>query len=175
MRIIDRNTADRDTLANFLASPTFPPRLLAGSRVWTAVGYQDHGPENGPKVNIPRNQGGTITTSQENSYTKVIGDLLHTVRWDDGQESKHYSRDLFCIGRFQSRTEFEQAIKPTGIAELTVGPGGGFRHVRLELEYDGKRHKVELYNPSFWQGCLEPIVKQSGFTISTTRLPGKIK
>jgi hypothetical protein len=95
------------------------------------------------------------------------------VRWDDGQVSKHYSGKLFCIGRFQSRAEFEQAIKPAGVAELTVGPAGGFRHARLELEYDGKYQTVELYDGAFWQECVEPVVKQSGCTISITRLPSK--
>jgi len=153
--------------------PTFPPRLIVGNRVWTKTGYRDHGPEFGPKIDIAPNQGGTITASQETEYTKIIGDSLHTVRWDNGQVSKHYSGKLFCIGRFHSRADFEQAIKPTGVAELTVGPGGGFRHVRLALEYDGKHQSVELYNGIFWQECVEPIVKNSGCTISTTRLPSK--
>ncbi len=133
----------------------------------------DHGPEYGPKVDIAPNQGGTITASEENGYTRIIGDLLHTVHWDDGQLSKHYSKELFCIGRFESRTEFEQAIKPTGVAELTVGPAGGFRHVRLELEYDGKRQTAELRDGVFWHECVAPIVKNSGCTISITRLPSK--
>ena len=152
---------------------TFPPKLIVGNRVWTASGYRDHGPEYGPKVDIAPNQGGTITASQENGYTKIIGDLLHTVRWDNGQVSKHYSRELFRIGRFQSRTEFEQAIKPAGVAELTIGPAGAFRHVRLELDYDGKHQTAELYDQAFWAECVEPIVKKSGCTISITRLPSK--
>ncbi len=153
--------------------PKFPPRLIVGNRVWTTTGFCNHGPESGPKVDIAPNQGGTITASQENSYTRVLGDFLHTVRWDNGQESKHYSRELFCIGRFQCRTEFDQAIKPVGVVELTVGPAGGFRHVRLELEYDGNQQTVELRDPVFWEKCLESIVKKSGRTISITRLPSK--
>jgi len=153
--------------------PTFPPRLVVGSRVWTMNGYRNHGPEYGPKVDIGPNQGGTITASQETVYTRIIGGLLHSVRWDDGRESKHYSRELFCIGRFRSRTEFEQAISPSGVAELTVGPAGGFRHVLVELEYDGQRQIVKLFDRMFWQECLEPIVKKSGCGISTVRLPGK--
>jgi hypothetical protein len=154
-------------------SPTFPPRLIVGNRVWTASGYQDHGPESGPKVDIDPNQGGTITASQENSYTRLIGGLLHTVQWDNSQVSKHYSRELFCIGRFQSRTEFEQAIKPTGVAKLTVGPAGGFRHVLLELEYDGHKQAIELYDRVLWEEFLVTIVKNSGCTVSTVRLPSK--
>lgn len=156
-------------------SPTFPPRLIVGIRVWTTRGYRNHGPEYGPKVDIAPNQGGTITASQENSYTRFFDDFLHTVRWDNGQESKHYSRELFCIGGFQSRTEFEEAIKPVGVVELTVGPAGGFRRVRLELEYDGHQATVELCDRVFWEECLESIVKKSGNTISITRLPSKRK
>jgi len=163
----------KGTLMERQESPTFPPRLIVGNRVWTTSGYRDHGPEFGPKVDIAPNQGGTITASQENSYTRVIGDFLHTVRWDNGQESKHYSSELFCIGLFQSRTDFEEAIKPTGVPELTVGPAGGFRRVRLELEYEGKPQTVELRDGAFWRECVEPIVKKSGCTISTTRLPSK--
>jgi hypothetical protein len=172
-QLVDTTTMERTTLIEQRESPTFPPRLIVGNRVWTASGYRDHGPEYGPKVNIAPNQGGTITASQENSYTRLLGDLLLTVRWDDGQVSKHYSGKLFCIGRFQSRTEFDQAIKPVGVAELTVGPAGGFRHALLELEYDGKYQTVELYDGAFWQECVEPVVKQSGCTISITRLPSK--
>jgi len=154
-------------------NPTFPPRLIVGNRVWTTSGYRDHGPEYGPKVDIAPNQGGTITASQENAYTKIIGDLLHTVLWDNGQVSKHYPKEILCVGRFKSRREFEDAIQPTGVAELTVGPAGGFRHVRLELEYDGKQQSVELSDGVFWQEFVEPIVKKFGCTISTTRLPSK--
>lgn len=154
-------------------NPTFPPRLVAGNRVWTASGFRDHGPEFGPKVDIAPNQGGTISDSQENSYTRIIGGSLYTVNWDSGQVSKHYPKELFCIGHFQNRTEFEQAIQPTGVVELTVGSGGGFRHVTIELEYDGNRQKAEIYNPSLWQECVEPIVKNSGCAISILRLPSK--
>jgi hypothetical protein len=154
-------------------SQTFPPTLVVGSRVWTSNGYNDHGPVDGPKIDIAPNQGGTITATQKPYFT--MDDLLYSVRWDNGQESKHYYRELFSIGRFQSRVEFEQAIKPFGVAELTLGPAGGFRHARFELEYDGKHQTVEIYNRDLWIECVEALVKKAGCTISTTRLPGKSK
>ncbi len=154
-------------------SPTFPPRPIVGNRVWTVRGYANHGPVDGPKVDIAPNQGGTITDTQKPYYT--MDHLLYTVRWDNGQVSKHYYRELFCIGRFQNRTEFEQAIKPAGAVEVTVGPAGGFRHVRFEVEYDGKHQAIELDDRGFWLECVEAIVKKTGCTISTTKLPGKKK
>jgi len=152
-------------------SQTFPPALIVGGRVWTTNGYHDHGPHEGPKVEIAPNQGGTITATQRPYFT--MDNLLYTVQWDNGQLSKHYYRELFCIGRFQTRAEFEQAIRPTGAVELTVSSAGGFRHVRFELEYDGNRQTVELYDRDLWFECVKALAEKTGCTISTTRLPGK--
>jgi len=64
-------------------------------------------------------------------------------------------------------------IPPAGVAELTIGPAGGFRHVELELEYDGKQQLVQLYEQALWYECVEPIVKKAGGVISVNRLPSK--
>jgi hypothetical protein len=37
----------------------FPP-LERGTRVWAGAGYLDHGPKEGPKINIAGNQAGTV-------------------------------------------------------------------------------------------------------------------
>jgi hypothetical protein len=116
---------------------TFPPKLIVDNRVWTEQGYLNHGQLEGPKIDIAPNQGGTIADAREASHF-ISGSMLYTVRWDDGKISKHYADELFCIGRFQTRKEFEAAIKPTGAVELTLGPASGFRSVRLDLEYDGQ-------------------------------------
>ena len=148
---------------------TFPPTLAVGSRVWTANGYPNHGPLDGPKVDIAAAQGGTVTAAQKMYLT--MDNSLYTVEWDNGQASKHYYRELLCIGRFQDLKEFEQAIRPAGAATLTVGPKGGFRHVQLELEYDGLRQTVELYDRDLWQQYVERLVRSSGCEITKNRLP----
>lgn len=122
---------------------TFPPRLAPGRRVWTQSGFTHPGQMEGPWVDIAPNQGGTITETQQPYYTRW--DLiLYSVRWDNGQVSKHYAKELPCIGRFQNRVEFEAAIRPSGTVRITVGPGGGFRHVDFDLEYDGRSETAIL-------------------------------
>jgi len=147
---------------------TFPPALIVGNRVWTDHGYQNHGPLEGPKVDIAPDQGGTITAVEKPYHT--MDHVLYAVRWDNEQVSKHYEKELFCIGRFQSRKEFEKAITPIGTAELTVGPAGGFRNARFEVEYDGQPQTAEVQDRRLWLECVEPLVRKSGLTISTTKL-----
>lgn len=150
----------------------FPPTLTVGSRVWTDSGYKDHGPMEGPRIDIAPNQGGTIATTQEPYYTHPDR-VLYVVRWDNGQVSKHYETQLLPIGRFQTRAEFEAAIKPMGTVKLTVGPGGGFKHVDLDLEYDGHAQSATITDVRLWRECVEPIVKRLGLPVSTTKLPMK--
>lgn len=151
----------------------FPPPLRVGNRVWTTHGYSAHGPLEGPKIDIAPNMGGTITGT-ERPYS-TMDQLLYTVHWDNGQISKHYSNDLFCIGRLQTRTEFEDAIHVTGPIEVTVGPLGGFLHVKIALVYDGHAQDVEIYDRGLWLDCLEPLAKKHGATINTIKLPPKAR
>ena len=118
--------------ATFATESRLPPQLDVGSRVWTTRGYRDHGPSDGPKIDIAPNMGGTITGT-ECPYS-TMDSLLYTADWDNGQTSKHYSKGLFCIGHFQSRSEFEAAINLAGTVELTLGPQCGFRHAKITLE-----------------------------------------
>jgi len=99
--------------------------------------------------------------------------LLYTVRWDNGQVSKHYATGLFCIGRFQSLSEFKQAISVEGPVELVLGPQRGFRAVKMRLEYDGELHEVELDqgDRSVWVNILDPMVREVGLPIEETILP----
>lgn len=132
---------------------TFPPTLAVDNRVWTKDGYKGHGPPEGPRVDITGNQGGTVVKTDKPYST--MDHLLYTVRWDKGQVSKHYEKDLFCIGPYQSRAEFEGAIKPTGDVELTVGPARGFRSARFELEYGGKIQIASVQNRKLWSECID--------------------
>jgi hypothetical protein len=149
----------------------FPPPLEIGSRVWTVGGYHDHGPLEGPKINITPNMGGTITATESPYYT--MDSLLYAVHWDNGQISKHYTKGLFCIGRFQTRTEFEAAININGTVELTLGPQGGYRHARVCLRYDGHPQEVEIDDRVLWIDCLERLARKNGVQIHTIILPPK--
>ena len=115
--------------------------------------------------------GGTITETERPYYTS--DSLLYTVDWDNGQTSKHYSNGLFCIGRFQSRSEFEAAINVIGPVELTLGPQGGFRHAEIILEYDGDYQEAEIDDRSLWIDLLEPLAQKPGVIINTIKLSPK--
>ena len=151
-----------------MAALQFPPTLAAGNRVWTDHGFQDHGPSEGPRVDIAANQGGIVTHTEKPYHT--MDQLLYVVRWDNGEVSKHYDKELFCIGHFQNRGDFEAAIRPTGEVSLTVGPAGGFRNAEFELEYDGHAQTAEVTDRRLWLECIEPVVKRLGLKISTTKL-----
>ena len=148
----------------------FPPPPTMGSRVWTRHGYQDHGPLEGPRINVAPNMGGTISATEIAYYAMA---LLYTVQWDNGQVSKHYENGLFCIGQFHTRSEFEAAINVTGPVELTVGPQGGFRQVQVALEYDGQPQDVCIYDRRLWYDCLEALAEKNKVHIHTIRLPAK--
>lgn len=149
--------------------PKFPPPLVVDARVWTTYGYADHGPKEGPKVDIAPNMGGTITRTEQPYAT--MDQLLYSVLWDNGQTSKHYWAGLFCIGRFKTPSEFEAAIHFTGAIELTLGPKGGFRYVNFSLDYDGQPEDTETYNRGLWLDYLQPLAEKQGVTIHTISLP----
>ena len=162
-------------MADSSMSSTFPPPLLVGARVWTADGYREHGPIEGPKVDIPANPGGTVETTSKPYST--MDQLLYMVRWDNGQTSKHYAKGLFCIGRFKTFEEFKAAIVPQGPVQLTLGPQGGFREARFSVKYDGRTQEAALLqgDRELWINCVEPIVKERRVKISETRLPSARK
>ena len=64
-------------------------------------GYPDHGPMEGPKVSIPADTGGSIVDT-EKPY-RTMDQLLYVVRWDTGQTSKHYFKQLCGIGQYAIR------------------------------------------------------------------------
>lgn len=149
--------------------------LRVGSRVWTASGYQDHGPLDGPKVTIPANVGGSVIATEKPYYT--IDQLLYVVRWDTGQTSKHYFKQLFCIGHFTDLKVFEEAvITASGTAELVLGPQGGFREMGAELVLaDGSSVRLGLFEGQgrFWEEILQPMFRKSAIELKVTRLQAK--
>jgi hypothetical protein len=125
-----------------LACPKFPPRPGEGMRVWSEHGYENHGPAQGPKVDIAPKTGGTVVCTEKPYIT--MGQLLYVVKWDDGQTSKHYYSGLFCIGRFANYEEFEAGIELQGDIDLKLGPSGGLREARMRIRYDGEVEDVHL-------------------------------
>jgi hypothetical protein len=125
----------------------------------------------GPKVNIPPRMGGVVTAT-EKPY-RTMDHLLYKIRWDNGQVSKHYYRGFFCIGRFESRDEFEGAIRLEGQVQLTVGPGGGFRSGLMRVVYDGESREGRLtqQDRDLWVDFLEPLAKRQKVEVLTTKLP----
>lgn len=81
------------------ARQAFPPTLIVGNRVWTVAGYHDHGPIEGPKVDIAPNQGGTIAAIQKPYYT--IDHLLYTVLWITGSCQSTTTKSCSVLGGFK--------------------------------------------------------------------------
>jgi len=129
--------------------------------VWAVWGYPQHGPVNGPKIDIPANMGGKIVRTEPAFTTGPFsgGQKLYVVKWDNGQESKHYYQNLLSIGPFQTLVEFETAFRMAEDAELTIGSQGGFRRFRASLQHQGVCVRVELTTEqrSFWQGYLAQL------------------
>jgi len=125
----------------------------------------------GPKVNIAGEQGGTVQGTTKPYLT--MDQLLYTVRWDNGQTSRHYAKGLLCIDRFATLDEFRAAIIPREPVELTLGPRGGFREATVPLIYDGETYTAHLFqgDRAIWDGFIRPIVNDRGLTIHEERLP----
>lgn len=140
------------------------PRV--GSRVWTIVGYQQHGPMEGPLVDVPPNTGGVIT-SQESRF----GSPLFRVQWDSGQRTAHYENGLCCIGTFQTLQEMAAAIRDGGRnARVHLGPGGGLREFTMEVAGDPPVSiGLTSEQSSTWRNVLEPLLQDAGIEVAVTQ------
>jgi hypothetical protein len=78
------------------------------------------------------------------------------VRWNNGQISKNYKRELLPKGRFDICSQFEAAIKPKMTVELTIGPGRGFKNFDLNVEYDGQSQSATITDAWLWHEYVEP-------------------
>ncbi|MBI2920101.1 MAG: hypothetical protein HYY18_03330 [Planctomycetes bacterium] len=149
--------------------------LRVGNRVWSMGGYPDHGPMEGPKVSIPADTGGTVVDT-EKPY-RTMDQLLYVVRWDTGQTSKHYFKQLFGIGQYATVADFHRAIETaSGKAEVVLGPQGGFREARVELMLgNGSAARIELYEGQghFWDH-VKPMLAKSAVAVAETRLKAKM-
>ncbi|MFV0934624.1 MULTISPECIES: hypothetical protein [Pseudomonas] len=151
----------------------FPPKPDVGSRVWSGSGYLEHGPIEGPKVDIASKIGGVITNASKPYST--YDDKLCVVQWDDGTNSKHYSNDLVCIGRFQSFQEFESATQIHGPIQVTAGPQGGFQEAKFSVTYDGQVIDAHLLksDQKFWTQCIQPLARTQKIAIKEKRVQAK--
>lgn len=152
-----------DKSTHAIAKEPFPPAIEKGCRVWTEYGYHQHGPVDGPKQDIMGPQAGEVTGTEKPYYT--MDQLLYSVLWDNGQTSKHYYQELFSIGRFNTRAEFEAAFKLKGEITMKVGPRGGFRSITFHVEYDGRLIEWETRDRGVWKGVIEPAATRDRIEI----------
>jgi hypothetical protein len=152
---------------------TFPD---VGRRVWTTRGLQGHGPAEGPKTDVPPNTGGLIVGT-ETPYP-TFDFLLYNVKWDTGQHTKHYFRELLCIGTFQTLADFKQAVCNGGeSAKLTLGPQGGFREFFMSLRKGDALLPVRYTTEqkSVYESFLADLLKEIGLEIEVIKLEKKRK
>ena len=153
-----------------MAPPLTNPGI--GKRVWTIHGLHDHGPLEGPKINVPPGTGGTIAATSKPYMT--MDRLLFEVQWDTGQRSKHYRGDLLCIGSFQTLAEFEKAVATNGHdAALLLGPQGGFREFSMEIGTGAEKLflRIDQEQRNLWRDLVEPLVRRLKIEIVERRLP----
>lgn len=133
-----------------------------GSRVWTILGYLQHGPMEGPRVDVPPNTGGVIT-SQESRF----GSPLFRVQWDSGHKTAHYEKGLYCIGKFPNLQAMAAAIRELGKgAHAHLGPGGGLREFKMEIAGDPAIPiSLAAEQSSFWRNVLEPLLQEAGIEV----------
>ena len=151
---------------------TFP---RVGARVWALWGLHDHGPAEGPKVSVGENTGGTVIRTEQPYRTMDM--LLYVVRWDTGEETKHYFKELLVIGPFGSMDEFRSAVAQGEQPRLVLGPQGGFRGFTMVVQKDGRPRRVELAQEQghLWRSVFQPMLESSGQPVETERLQSKIR
>ena len=113
----------------------------------------------------------------------TVGDRVWTEEGysDHGPMSERYSKGLFCIDRFRTRTESESAICFEGEILLTLGSYGGFRGAEMNMQYDSKSMKGQLdqEDRSKWINFFAPLATLQKIpsritTLPSTRLPDSL-
>ncbi len=164
------NGEHQEEIMSGTAPITFP---AIRSRVWTIRGIQQHGPAEGPLVDVAPNTGGVISGIEKPYYT--VDMYLYVVKWDTGQTTKHYFEefgDPICIGPFNTLTEFESALPHAEMAEVTWGPQGGFRGFRAILRTPNGNHVIEAATSHrrMWE-YLGPLLRTAGVPVAEKRIP----
>ena len=150
---------------------TFPK---VGYRVWTIHGLHQHGPAEGPKTDVPADTGGVIVGTEKPYYT--VDSLLYVVQWQTGQQTKHYLKELLCIGQFESLREFGQALLSHGEKpRLTIGPQGGFREFSMQVRMGDSLLLVRyvMEQKTIYESLLAPLLKTAGIQLEILQLEGK--
>jgi hypothetical protein len=147
--------------------------LQVGQRVWTVGGYPDHGPAGGMKVDIQGDQGGTVVANEASGILgSFSGDAdLFVVKWDNGQTSKHYAQELFCIGPFQALNDFEKALGGARDSMVECGPLGGFRRFSTTIMAGNEPQSFVFTAKWIWDEHVEPTLRRLKKTVRDTRIP----
>ncbi len=147
--------------------------LEVGKRVWTESGLYQHGPATGPKTDVPPKTGGVITHIGSSGI--FSGPDLYAVRWDLGQQTRHYYAELLCIGSFHTLDDFRQAVRHGSDARVTLGPRGGFREGFMTVPTAEGPMSIHIGQDHafIWRSIIEPILVQRQLPIHTTRLERK--
>lgn len=145
-----------------------------GGRVYTKRGFQNHGPMEGPRVNVRAELHGTVDT-----ITTRFGSTLIHVVWDDTVRSAHYLTEaVLALTPFSEISQVEKCFAETlQCCLLTVGPQGGFKDFRGTFVYDGKHFEIptEVINRSLWSDIVEPLLKKHALEYEIARLPSTRK
>lgn len=123
-------------------------------RVWSNTGYPNHGPTH---VSIPPDIFGSVLKIED----KPGGDL-YSIRWDNDQQSKHYLKDLFCIGNCKDLAEFENLIRLGKNGKLISGPKGGLVEFCIDIEQNNYKYQFKsLEYDNIYKRFLEEILSKN--------------
>jgi hypothetical protein len=89
--------------------------------------------------------------------------FLYTVNWENGEQSKQFFRDLFCIGPFSTAQDFLNAITNSSDLTLTLGPKGGFRSFRCTVLHLGEPRQIRISSEHgrLFRDVIDPYLKKS--------------
>lgn len=129
-----------------------------GNFVWLEHERVDHGPIDGPKTTIPGQNLGIIIATEKPYST--MDQLLYVVEWGSGHKTKHYYKDLFCIGTMSSAKEFLELVAKCTDPVLKQGPRGGFLKFTALIEISGSLRTISYFKEqgTFFRSVIEPVL-----------------
>lgn len=138
-----------------------------GAHVWLESPLVEHGPLDRPKTSVPGQNLGTIVATEKPYLT--MDHSLYTVKWGTGHVTKHYYKEMFCIGSFESAHAFLGSVASCKDAVLVQGPRGGFRRFTAHLAVGSVTGIIAYFKDqgSFFRAVIEPVLKRAGVTVNT--------